>query len=423
MPRLSFAALGRTVPEWAQPFARKTLGVMRITGNRLGITYLLERSYRRRLMLHAYSRAVPRIRTSFTPERKPCEIDIEISTRLLRAWHKASQRDSTFPVHTVGDLWDGIARHHHGELLRILQAQDPVALAKYLCNMSRHGATAGITQGAIEFHKMSTSGPYRNWIGLVILDRLVAVAEMVGVLRAENPEAGRWGENLYEDIDQLIGKLEAALGIGIILPEVEGGLFGIDTKSGRLHFHDLIALYAAWRIKGITKQAGGAASVGEIGGGVGRVAYYCTKFGIRNYAIYDLPLVNVLQGYFLIRALPDVRVVLYEEEMPAAEGAIRILPGGALEGSPAKSFDIVLNQDSFPEIDRSTVQVYLREMRRSTRTHFLSINQEAQAPIGASTFRHLVVADSVEEVGGFERLYRFPCWVRAGYVEELYKVL
>ena len=417
-----FGTLGRVLPERARPIARRVLSAIRAIFDRFGITTVRERGYLQRLVIHAYPHAGPPIRTSFAPERQPSDVDIEIATRVLNAWHKASQRNSAVPIHSVDDVWDGLARHYHGELLTILQKKDPSGLAEYLCNMSRHGATVGIIQGATQFRKMSTSRHYRNWIGLVILDRLVALAEMVGVLRVENPEQGRWGENLYEDIDELIGKLQAKLGIEITLPEIEGCLFGIDSKSGRLHFHDLIALYAACRIRAITNQRK-TASICEIGGGVGRVTYYCAKFGIGNYVVYDLPLVNVLQGYFLIRAMPEARVVLYGEEMPAEEHAIRILPGWVLADSPPKAFDLVLNQDSFPEIDRSTVRQYLREISRTTRSHFLSINHEAASPTAASGFRHLVVADVVEEVGGFERLYRFPCWVRTGYVEELYRVL
>ena len=242
-----------------------------------------------------------------------------------------------------------------------------MGLAEYLCNMPRHGATHGIIQGEAEFRKASASRRFQDWSALFILDRLVSLAEIVGVLRMENPEQGRWGENLYEAPDELVAKLESALGIGITVPAVEGCLFTLETKSGRLHFRDITALYAAWRIRAITNHLEGAA-ICEIGGGVGRVAYYCSKFGIGNFAIFDLPLVNVLQGYFLIRALPGANVVLYGEDMPADGRAIRVLPGWAFQEVPSKTFDLVLNQDSFPEIERSTVREYLREIGRTTRS-------------------------------------------------------
>ena len=338
----------------------------------------------------------------------------------MNAWHRATEREPVVSTDSANDVWGGLARLYHGELLALLRAKNPVALAEYLCNMSRRGATVGITQGEPEFRKASASRRLRDWGALFILDRLVALAEIVGALRMENPEQGSWGENLYAEPDELIGKLESALGIGIMVPEVEGCLFGLETRSGRLHFRDITALYAAWRIRTITSHLE-EASICEIGGGVGRVAYYCAKFGIRSVAIFDLPFVNVLQGYFLIRALPGANVVLYGEKMPEDGQAIRILPGWVLGDVPPKTFDLALNQDSFPEIERSIVRQYLREIGRTSRSHFLSINHEAETPIEGSTATQLVVGDVVKEVGGFERLYRFPCWVRAGYLEELYR--
>jgi len=400
-------------PKGARQIARQVLDAISAT--------LREREYRRKLITHVYHRAAPRIQTSFAPERKPLDPDIEAASRVLNAWHKTTHSNPAAPVHSVDDLWDGIAAHHHGELITLLQDRNPAILAEYLCNMSRHGATVGITQGETEFRKASTSAQYRHWVGFLVLDRLVALAEAVGVLRAENPEQGRWGENLYENVDNLIDRLQAKLGVRIAFPEVEGCLLGLDSKSGRISFRDVTALYAAWRIRTITNHHD-RTSICEIGAGLGRVAYYCAQFGIENYVIYDLPLVNVLQGYFLIRTMPGSRVVLYGEEGLAGGQAIKVLPNWALKNAASKSHDLVLNQDSFPEIERSTVQEYLREIRRTTRGYFLSINHEAETPMGESS-KHLVVSEAIEEVGGFERQYRFPCWVRAGYVEELYKVL
>jgi len=420
MPHFSFGVLGRMIPKWGQPVARRALGAIRAMLDRFGIAAAQERGYRRRLVTHAFSGSIPRIRTSIAREREPTDVDIGIATRVLDAWHRVIKAYPAASNQLVDDVWTGLARHYHGELLALLEKRNPRAVAEYLCNMSRHDATVGITQGSIEFRKASASGHYRQWGGLLVLDRLVALAEIVGVLRVENPEQGRWAQNLHVDIDELIGKLEATLGIEIVVPDIEGGLFGLDSKSGRIHFRDVTALYAAWRIRALTDRRE-AVSICEIGGGIGRVAYYCAKFGIDNYVIYDLPLVNVLQGYFLVRAMPGARIVLYGEQRPADGRAIRVLPGWALSDAPPKAFDLVLNQDSFPEIDSSAVQAYLREIRRTTRAHLLSINHEAETPIGESG-KHLVVSNVIEEVGGFDRIYRFPCWVRAGYMEELYKV-
>lgn len=414
--------LGRMVPNWARPFARRMVGAVRSILELTGAADLFERSYRRRLIVHSAAQRYPEIRTGFILEREPQDLDVEAAKRVLAAYQTACRESKKVSVHAVDDVWDVLAMQCHGELIDLLQRGDAPALAMYLCNMSRHKATAGITQGEYEYEKAARSAQYRYWGGLMILDRLIAFAEFSGVLRVENPEQGRWGEAFDQDIDQLVERIGKKLGVGIVPPQIEGCLFGLETKSGTLSFRDITALYAASRIRAIANSRD-EVSVCEIGAGLGRVAYYCVRMGIRNYAIYDLPLINVLQGYFLIRAMPETRVFLLGESDADEVGGIKVLPGWALVRSPAKSFDLTLNQDSFPEIDKASVVDYLRQIARATRSHFLSINHEANTAIGGSTFRHVSVAEVAEEVGGLLRTYRFPCWVRAGYVEELYKVL
>jgi hypothetical protein len=50
------------------------------------------------------------------------------------------------------------------------------------------------------------------------------------------------------------------------------------------------------------------------------------------------------------------------------------------------------------------------------------VELEARKPIGERGATHAVVAKVLEDVGGFRRLYRFPFWLRNGYVEELYAI-
>ena len=51
----------------------------------------------------------------------------------------------------------------------------------------------------------------------------------------------------------------------------------------------------------------------------------------------------------------------------------------------------------------------------------LSMNQEGENPQTPNS-RQTVLADLVDVVSGYHRIYRSRHWLRAGYVEELYKV-
>ena len=83
---------------------------------------------------------------------------------------------------------------------------------------------------------------------------------------------------------------------------------------------------------------------------------------------------------------------------------------------------MVVNQDSFPEIERAFVVDYLRHIRRFA-GRLLSINQEAAAVAAADGRCQHVVSELVDSVGGFVRVSRVPYWLRRGYVEEIYEVV
>jgi hypothetical protein len=83
-------------------------------------------------------------------------------------------------------------------------------------------------------------------------------------------------------------------------------------------------------------------------------------------------------------------------------------------------YDLLFNQDSFPEMHASVSLEYLKTARKIVSYGLLSVNQEAQGPqsLGQVQTR---VQDLVESAGGYRRIYRFPHWLRQGYVEEFYR--
>jgi hypothetical protein len=87
----------------------------------------------------------------------------------------------------------------------------------------------------------------------------------------------------------------------------------------------------------------------------------------------------------------------------------------------ADAFDLSLNQDSFPEIDAGLVGLFLKEIRRTTRALFLSINHEAQSDM-TETEKQLNLSAMLKGDVGYRRLSRKKYWLREGYAEELYRV-
>ena len=153
-----------------------------------------------------------------------------------------------------------------------------------------------------------------------------------------------------------------------------------------------------------------AKKICEIGGGLGRTGLWGCKFGVSEYTILDLPLTNVLQGFYLLKSMND-SVSLYDE--PARQ--VRILPCNAL---PEEKFDLVLNQDSFPEIAENIVVDYLNWIKHHA-VEFLSINFESKALYPGGN--HLSVNELTQKVGGFKKVARNHYWLRKGYLAERYK--
>jgi hypothetical protein len=309
----------------------------------------------------------------------------------------------------------------HAEIADLVRRRDVRGTADYLRDAHAKGITHGITQGQVTFEAFQANPNARNVAIGIFLDYLASLAEYVGVLNVECPEQNApWGENAHKNPEETVAAIEARLGIPVVPPPVVGSALGIKIKNCVLTGRDLTALYAALRLQSVATDIGVShPSVCEIGGGLGGVAYYANRLGIQPYTIIDLPLVSLLQGYFLLRALPGVDIRLYGEP-EAAPAAIYLLPTYAFS-RPSPHYDVLFNQDSMPEMHTDYSLAYLRQARQNVRHAFLSINQEAQAPQSRHA-RQAVVGELTQQTGGYRRAYRFRHWLRAGYVEELFRM-
>jgi len=342
--------------------------------------------------------------------------DAELARRLLAAFERCRKKAAGGT-----GMWKLIEDNHHRSLLAALSDGKADALGRLLANMYQEEFLIGIDHNKIATEDLFAGGEPSGYLGHV-KDRLVGLAEAIGCLPLENPEAGRWGENLFVDTDQLVEMIEKAMGITIAPPDVGAGRYGLRTSRGIFNYRDVQALFTAWRVKELLKRDVNP-RVCEIGGGLGKVAYYCHLFGIRNYTIIDLPQVNVFQGYYLAKALPGMNVMLYGEdgETGTPEG-LRVYPSSAFPDLTDNTFDLVLNQDSMPEMGHEVALNYVTQIKRKSDRWFLSINHESEARFTGGG-AHPVIFRLVEESGGYERVYRMPFWLRRGYAEELYRVV
>lgn len=252
----------------------------------------------------------------------------------------------------------------------------------------------------------------RMFESYLTIDRMLSLGEAIGAASPQTPYQTHWG---YHDLDlnALLGNIKSRLPFDIRPPVAGGGAFGIKTSDGIISISDVLAMYVANRVNSVLSEAP-EKTVCEIGGGTGTLAYYMSKTCAMEVTVADLPIVSIIQGYYLMKSLGPESVHLSGEASKSSK--IKIIPYWELDGLPENSVSLFVNVDSMPEIDAAIARDYMRIIRKAGINSFLSINQES----GASD--QGVVQNLVDEAGGFRRAYRFPYWMISGYVEELYAV-
>ena len=235
-----------------------------------------------------------------------------------------------------------------------------------------------------------------------VCDRILRLAVATGAIRIEYPEASLDAPNL-RDLDHALDAVATKTG-ALRFPNPFPHEIGVATSRGIVSYRPLQAIYQAFRLRELAQTFGGR--VVEIGGGLGRTAYYARQFGIRDYTLIDIPISATAQAIFLAYTLGPDAITLPGE--PHRNNTVRIeTPAWFYVAQEA--FDIALNADSMVEMDADHANRYVAVISK-TCSCFLSINHE---------FNPFRVCDlpAAQEL----KVSRYPYWMRKGYAEELYE--
>jgi hypothetical protein len=110
--------------------------------------------------------------------------------------------------------------------------------------------------------------------------------------------------------------------------------------------------------------------IGEVGGGFGRLIYYVSRnLKSFRYLDFDLPETLCCASYFLMKAFPDKRFLLYGEGELDAE-ALRefdfiLLPSFEITKLPPRSVDLFVNENSIGDMPRDAGRLFVAEMCRT----------------------------------------------------------
>ena len=234
--------------------------------------------------------------------------------------------------------------------------------------------------------------------------KLLTLGDALGVTRLDNPETycAYPEPPPAPETDELLERIERALGSRIDFPNPFPNEFGLATKRGVAGYRAINALYQAYRIKTLVARIRNPRIL-EIGGGTGRTAYYAYKLGLKNYSIVDLPFTAISQGYFLGRTL-GLDSIAADGEPGTADAAKLYAPDTFF--ARRERYDLIVNVDSLTEMGWETASAYWKAIR-SRAARFLSINHESNE-------------FTVRQLPGLAPQTRYPYWMRRGYVEELY---
>jgi hypothetical protein len=304
-----------------------------------------------------------------------------------------------------GHMWGDIVQRHHF-LLDWLYNDQLEEAHTHLNFMHQSPLMHGISQGDIE------TGLYNNYPETMNMrlkrhwDVLLGVMEYLGVIGPQNHEQG--ASFVQVPADTLLENSPKF----IMAPRWQGGLWGIKTSRGLFSDRDLMSLYIALKIK---EKYPLDSRIMEIGGGAGFVAYWLYQLGYRNIFLVDIPSVAACQAYQLAANIGAENISLHNE---SREAAVKFVTPDQLKHRVDR-FNLVLNCDSMPEMDKDSLTTYLQFIADRADT-FYSINQECRGTYNG-VMQHVVRSVIKNEFkDSLTRVDRSRFWLRDGYTEEWY---
>jgi len=336
----------------------------------------------------------------------------EAVRRVVAAYHAAIAESPDLE----NGLWENIEKSSaKGAFFRGLKKRDHDEVGRWLGRMFQCDLTWGLGKVHESMPANMRENPRDSLIQTRCTDAVVSLAQACGVLPIVSVQHQGFEPLLREldvNVDEVLRQTEVQLGLNVACPEVGGG-YGCTINGRFVSIDSLVHSYTVYRVGQLGMKAD--SRIAEIGGGDGCLAALMYRAGYRAYEVFDLPWVNVLQGYFLLMTLPPEEVRLFGE----GGGSVVLTPCWRFDALAEKSVDCVINTDSLPEMPVVVRENYIRQIHRVLRGVFLSINQESGLKLPGLDPQD-AVRPMVDRHGGFVNLARSRSWLVQGYVDEVF---
>ena len=315
--------------------------------------------------------------------------------RLITAYNCAKETQRTLDrIWQPSSMWQNFLLYRL-PLIEALEKQDEATVEKLLATLFRNGSSAYTSY-------------LRYWLALEQNDQ-AGLDDMKKILAHQ---VSTWKSYLYEDAE-----LE-----DLVLPSI-GSPFGMLVNGVKIMPGVATHHYHAQKVHALVADTD-IPTVIEIGGGVGLFAYFLTRNHDIHYIDYDLPEISITCQYYLMKAFPNKKFLLYGEEPTEDNYDYILMPHFELPNLSDDSADVFVNFHSLSEMNLDTVKEYMRHISRATKGYFYHENSIYPiVPLGSIGELHEIVANQFDvPTDRFTLLNTMAnIWAENVYREFLYK--
>jgi putative sugar O-methyltransferase len=282
--------------------------------------------------------------------------DDELLERICTAYIKAvKQQQFASRIYKASEWWQQVQQGNLGPVAQALLARDINTLRRMYRNFFRDPCSSGLLGVPFGMSKAYFGGTIKDFHRRFYLSH---VLYRFDYWRAQT-------QNRFA--------LQDLAGPGI------GNPFGVLIEETHINVGAEYAHYCAHRIDSLLGSK--AATVAEIGGGFGGMAYYLLRDRPKvTYLDFDVPESIALTSYYLIKAFPKLKFLLYGESPLTADAIsqadVVLLPLFELDTMPTGSVDLTFSSHAMSDISSEAMVEYFRQIDRMTTDCFLNIGKE-----------------------------------------------
>jgi putative sugar O-methyltransferase len=283
--------------------------------------------------------------------------DRELLERICEAYIK-SVRQQRFAsnAYQPTDWWQQVRQRNLAPVTRALESRDINSLGKMYRNFFRDPCSAGLLGVPFGMTKAYFGGEINDFHRRFYLSHALY---RLDYWRTQT--AGHF------ELNDLAG------------PDI-GNPFGIRINGTLVRVGAEYAQCCACKVCDLLKSD--YATVAEIGGGFGGMAYYLLRDRVNvTYCGFDLPESIALSSYYLLKSFPHLTFLLYGEKKltkEAIEAANAVLmPVFEMVNMPSESVNVTFSSHAMSDISPEALAEYMSNIDRTTSDAFLYIGNSA----------------------------------------------